>query len=641
MMNKKILIILLALAGVLNGNAQEYLTSFVESETVENQRNRSEVYATLPFFDDFSTSYKYADDTKWLYNNVYISANFPMMPVNYNAATFDVADHYGKIYSRGSSNPFIADTLKSVKIRLDSLDNQLLTPADSLYFSFYYQPGGFGDSPERDDSLVLQFGYGYDVEVYDSVNQHSYIERRTNWRQMWATQGVELDTFLMTCDENQYFKKVMIPIVDSCFFVEDFQVLFFNYGTLPTQMYPNDRSNMDMWNIDFVYLDKDRSIDNDSYPLVSLTGTVPSFLKRYQSMPYKHYKENPLAYIDIDGYDIHMTNLDINTHQVKYSCEVVDNNSPWSYSYEHNPLIINQYPNVGPVNEHVIMGDFIYPYTDDLDTTSYTIRHYIEVIDEHSGEVRGDSIIRHQGFYNFFAYDDGTPERGYGLVPADTYFAAQFSVSCLDTLSGVQMLFNRTHNDANLNFFDIVVWRDNNGKPGEIIYQLENQRPIWHDSIAYSFSFYKFKEVVKVNSIFYVGVHQRYSKTINIGFDSSVDNSQYNFYDVGAGWKNSAYPGSLMIRPVMGKHGYFVGVDENQEVAFDIYPNPAQNTVHIEGLDTELCNEIVIYDMTGRIVKRYPYRNELNVSELQNGAYMIRIINKDDSYSTSKLLISK
>lgn len=641
MMNKKILIILLALAGVLNGNAQEYLTSFVESETVENQRNRSEVYATLPFFDDFSTSYKYTDYTKWLYNNVYISANFPMMPVNYNAATFDVADHYGKIYSRGSSNPFIADTLKSVKIRLDSLDNQLLTPADSLYFSFYYQPGGFGDSPERDDSLVLQFGYGYDVEVYDSVNQHSYIERRTNWRQMWATQGVELDTFLMTCDENQYFKKVMIPIVDSCFFVEDFQVLFFNYGTLPTQMYPNDRSNMDMWNIDFVYLDKDRSIDNDSYPLVSLTGTVPSFLKRYQSMPYKHYKENPLAYIDIDGYDIHMTNLDINTHQVKYSCEVVDNNSPWSYSYEHNPLIINQYHNVGPVNEHVIMGDFIYPYTDDFDTTSYTIRHYIEVIDEHSGEVRGDSIIRHQGFYNFFAYDDGTPERGYGLVPADTYFAAQFSVSCLDTLSGVQMLFNRTHNDANLNFFDIVVWRDNNGKPGEIIYQLENQRPIWHDSIAYCFSFYKFKEVVKVNSIFYVGVHQRYSKTINIGFDSSVDNSQYNFYDVGAGWKNSAYPGSLMIRPVMGKHGYFVGVDENQEVAFDIYPNPAQNTIHVEGLDTDLCNEIVIYDMTGRAVKRCLYRNELNVSELQNGVYMIRIINKDDSYSTSKLLISK
>lgn len=640
MMNKKLLIILLALAGFLNGNAQEYLITFNAGETDENQKDRSEVYATLPFFDDFSTSYKYTDDSKWILNNAYVSANFPMLPVNYNAVTLDVADRYGKIYSRGSSTPFVADTLKSVKIRLDSLNNQLLTPADSLYFSFYYQPGGYGDCPERDDSLVLQFGYGYDVEVYDSVNQHYVIERHTKWQQMWATRGVELDTFLLTCGENQYFKKVMVPITDSCFFVEDFQVLFFNYGTLPTPIYPNDRSNMDMWNIDFVYLDKDRSIENDNYPLVSLTGTVPSFLKRYQSMPYKHYQDNPIAAISND-FDINMTNLDVNTHQVKYSCEVVDNNSSWSYNYQSNPMVINQYPNVGVKTEHVLMGDFIYPYNETFDTTSYTIRHYIEVVDEHSGEVRGDSIIRRQGFYNFFAYDDGTPEMGYGLVPADTYFASQFNVMRLDTLRGVQILFNRTHNDANYNFFDIVVWQDNNGKPGEIIYTLENQRPIWKDSIAYNFSYYRFNKLVKVNNVFYVGIRQRYNKTINIGFDSSIDNHQYNFYNVGEGWKNSAFLGSLMIRPIMGNKGYFIGVDENQEVAFDIYPNPAQNIVHIDGLDKTTCHEILIYDITGRVVQRYPYCNELNVSELQNGAYMIRIVNHDDSFETYKLLISK
>ena len=640
MMNKKLLIILLALAGFLNGNAQEYLIPFNTGEAAENQKDRSEVYATLPFFDDFSTSYKYTDDSKWILNNAYVSANFPMLPVNYNAVTLDVADRYGKIYSRGSSTPFVADTLKSVKIRLDSLNNQLLTPADSLYFSFYYQPGGYGDCPERDDSLVLQFGYGYDVEVYDSVNQHYVIERHTKWQQMWATRGVELDTFLLTCGENQYFKKVMVPITDSCFFVEDFQVLFFKYGTLPTQIYPNDRSNMDMWNIDFVYLDKDRSIENDNYPLVSLTGTVPSFLKRYQSMPYKHYQDNPIAAISND-FDINMTNLDVNTHQVKYSCEVVDNNSLWSYNYQSNPMVINQYPNVGVKTEHVLMGDFIYPYNETFDTTSYTIRHYIEVVDEHSGEVRGDSIIRRQGFYNFFAYDDGTPEMGYGLVPADTYFASQFNVMRLDTLRGVQILFNRTHNDANYNFFDIVVWQDNNGKPGEIIYTLENQRPIWKDSIAYNFSYYRFNKLVKVNSVFYVGIRQRYNKTINIGFDSSIDNHQYNFYNVGEGWKNSAFLGSLMIRPIMGNKGYFIGVDENQEVTLDIYPNPAQNIVHIDGLDETTCHEILIYDITGRVVQRYPYCNELNVSELQNGAYMIRIVNHDDSFETYKLLISK
>ena len=640
MMNKKILIFIIALTGILNGNAQEYLTSFGNSQDVDNQRDNREVCATLPFFDDFSTSYKYTDDSKWIKNNVFVSSNFPMMPVNYNAATFDVVDRYGKIYSRGSSNPFIGDTLKSVKIRLDSLDNQHLAPGDSLYFSFYYQPGGYGDSPERFDSLVLQFGYGYDVEVYDSTNNHSYTERHTAWRQMWAVEGVELDTFLLGCGENQYFKKVMIPITDTCFFVEDFQVLFFNYGTLPTTMYPNDRSNMDMWNIDFVYLDKNRSFDGDHYPLVSLTETMPSFLKRYQSMPYKHYKENPIAAI-LNEFDINMTNLDANSHQVKYSCEVVDNNSSWNYSYERNPFIINQYQNVGVASEHIMMGNFIYPYNESFDTTSYTIRHYIEVVDAQSGEVRGDSIVRRQGFYNYFAYDDGTPEMGYGLVPSDTYFATQFNVQRLDTLRGVQLLFNRTFNDANFNFFDIVVWRDNNGKPGEEIYRLENQRPKWNDSIEYNFSYYKFNQVVKVNGTFYVGVRQRYSKTINIGFDSSKDNHQYNFYNVGEGWKNSAFPGSIMIRPVMGKKGYFAGVDENQDVTLNVYPNPAQNIIHIDGLDESLCDEIVIYDITGRAVKHYSYSNELNISELQNGAYMLRVVFKDGSNNTSKLLISK
>lgn len=644
MMNKKVFfIILLALVGMMNGKAQEYLISFnddTQEKVADNQRDGRDVYATLPFFDDFSTSYKYTDDSKWLYNNVFVSSNFPMYPVNHNAATFDVADRFGKIYSRGSSNPFIADTLKSVKIRLDSIGNQALTPSDSLYFSFYYQPGGFGDSPERDDSLVLQFGYGYDEEVYDSVNGYNVIVRRTAWRQMWATEGVELDTFLMECGENQYFKKVMVPITDTCFFVEDFQVLFFNYGTLPTIMYPNDRSNMDQWNVDFVYLDRNRSLLNDSYPLVSLTGTVPSFLKRYQSMPYKHYKENPIALISND-FDLNMTNLDVNTHEVRYSCSIDDDNSSWSYYYSGEPLVVNQYQNSGVLTSHIVMGDFIYPYNHTFDTTSYTIRHYVEVVDEHNGEVRGDSIIRHQGFYNYFAYDDGTPEMGYGLVPSDTYFASQFKISRLDTLVGVQILFNRTFNDANFNFFDIVVWRDNNGKPGEVLYSLENQRPVWDDSLRYNFSNYRFDDIVKVNSTFYVGIRQRYSKSINIGFDSSIDNHQYNFYDVGEGWKNSAYQGSLMLRPVMGKKAYFIGVEENQEVELNIYPNPAQEVIHIDGIDEGLCDEILIYDMTGRVVKCYQYCDELNVSELLDGVYMIRIIKNDGSYDTSKLIINK
>lgn len=360
-------------------------------------------------------------------------------------------------------------------------------------------------------------------------------------------------------------------------------------------------------------------------------------------MPYKHFKENPINELDVDGFDIYLSNLDMNMHQVKYSCEVEDNNTGWFYRYDANPFVINQYQSHGVMTQHILMNDFIYPYDVPADTTSFTIRHYIEVVDEHSGEVEGDTLERHQGFYNYFSYDDGTPEKGYGLVPDDTYLAVQFKVSTLDTLSGVQMLFNRTFNDANFNFFDIVVWRDNNGKPGEIIYTLSDQRPSWNDSLIYNFSFYKFDEVVKINSVFYVGLRQQYSKSINIGFDSSSDNRQYNFYDAGEGWKNSSFPGSIMIRPVVGKTAYFVGVDENQEGAnnLTVYPNPANNVIYIDGVDEYNCKEILIYDLTGKAVKQYSYSNTLNVNDLNDGVYFLKVVDNNGGYKTAKLLISK
>ena len=632
----------MAVSFLMSGNAQEYLTGFNGGiPEQESLKLRDEITATLPFFDDFTAEGIYPDASRWQTGNASVSSGFPKMPVNYRAATLDVLDRYGKVYSRGSSNPFLADSLLSVKIRLDSLNGQALTPADSLYFSFYYQPGGFGDSPERDDSLVLQFGYGYDEEVFDTVLQNYVTLRKTAWKQMWASEGMSFESFIDSLGENQYFKKVMIPITDTCFFKEDFQILFFNYGTLPTQMYPNDRSNMDQWNIDYVYLDTNRSLDNDNYPTVNFTHNSPTFLKRYRTMPYKHYKENPINEIN-NIFDMYLTNMDVNAHEVRYSCDVEDNNSDWSYSYSSNPFIINQYSNVGVMRDSVVMGNFIYPYNLPGDTASFTIRHTIEVVDEHSGEVAGDVLEHQQVFGNYFSYDDGTPESGYGLVPNNTYFAVQFKVTTLDTLRGVQMLFNRTFNDANFNFFDIVVWRDNNGKPGAEMYSLKNQRPIWNDSVMYAFSEYSFDKIVKVNSVFYVGIRQQYSKSINIGFDSSIDSRQYNFYDVGAGWQNSSFIGSIMLRPIMGKNpDLVVNTDDSDNGKIVLYPNPANDVVRISGNDQMVYREIVIFDLAGRVVKQAFNCNEMDVNDLNSGVYMLQVVKENGAHETTKLLISK
>ena len=623
-MNKRIVItILLAVFCMMNGIAQEYLSGFYGGIPGQNaQKSRDDIVLTLPFFDDFTAPGNDPDMEKWYMGNVTINSNFPKMPVNYRAATLDVIDEFGKVYSRGSSNPFIADSLISMKIRLDSIDNQPLSAADSIYLSFYYQPGGYGDSPDRDDSLVLKFGFN------------------GQWKQVWATPGESLEAFTDSLGENKFFKKVMIPIVDSCYFTDDFQILFYNYGTLPTTMYPNDRSNMDQWNIDFVYLDKNRNVSNDSYPFVGFTENSPTFLKRYSSMPYKHYIDNPINNIE-NVFHMYLTNLDEVDHDVRYSCEVVNNNTGWKYNFSDNPFTVNRYDEAGVLKDSIVMGTFIYPYNMDVDSTSFTIRHYLDVIDGSGDVIATDSLVSLQTFGNYFSYDDGTPENGYGLVPSDTYFAVQFKVNSLDTIKGVEMLFNRTYNDANYNFFDIVVWRDNNGKPGQEMYKLKNQRPIWDDDELYKFSYFKFDQNVKVNSTFYVGIRQQYSQSINIGFDVSKDNREYNFYDAGAGWRNSSFPGSIMIRPIMGRNPDLDKEEQTSDNGIELYPNPAKDILRIELANDIVFKEIVVYDLTGNVVKRYPYSNELNVNDLQNGIYMLRAIRKDGSHKTSKLLISK
>lgn len=145
-----------------------------------------------------------------------------------------------------------------------------------------------------------------------------------------------------------------------------------------------------------------------------------------------------------------------------------------------------------------------------------------------------------------------------------------------------------------------------------------------------------------VNNLFYVGIMQQNDRSINIGFDTSVDNSQYNFYDTGEGWKNSSFQGSVMIRPVLGK-SYYIGVPENESKldVLTVYPNPTDGTLHIGGVDASEAMAVKVFDVMGRELMMSRYSDMLNVDMLNNGIYFIRIMMKDGSFRTSKFVISR
>lgn len=694
MKNKLLIFITLIFIG-LQGFSQEYLTGFSnKTMTIDDDndyianRNQGRSVAnnklSLPFFEDF-TGDNNLDATRWKNRSVFVNSGFPAFPTNYMAATFDALDETGKVYSHASSNPFVADSLISNPISLRDL-----TPSDSLYFSFYYQPQGKGETPETNDSLVLMFGYALDTFriEYDSVFVYEMLDymqvdtifagdilyhdmnsscnpdmytlsqslytmedsltkvaipcdtvfyQEMVWNHIWSSEGMSLDTFLIK-NNNQHFKQVMIPVKDEKYFKNDMVILFYNYASMPSTMYPNDRSNVDNWNIDFVYFDKNRSFDDTTYPMITFSEKSPSFLKRYQSMPYRQYKSNPTVAMSTN-YTMYFTNLDSVGAKTEYSCHIENMTSGWTYDL-NGDLVISPFANHGIHEYPVQFNNFLFDMDDKTDTTTYLITHIISV-DTNTSSAKGDTLVGYQVFNNYYAYDDGTPERGYGVVPDDSYFATQFTISTPDTLCGVQLLFNRTHNDANYDFFDIVVWSDNNGRPGNETYRLKNQRPIWDEEGIYKFAYYPFDKVLKVNGTIYVGIMQHSRESINIGFDTSADNSQYTFFETGDGWLNTQMRGSLMIRPVMG--GDYVIEEENdaQKNRLGLYPIPSQNEVNISELPADSCEEIIIFDMTGRIMKRYHYDVKLDISDLSNGLYMIRVITEEGESYTEKFLISK
>ncbi len=90
----------------------------------------------------------------------------------------------------------------------------------------------------------------------------------------------------------------------------------------------------------------------------------------------------------------------------------------------------------------------------------------------------------------------------------------------------------------------------------------------------------------------------------------------------------------------------YVGLtEENAVVEMKYYPNPAQNVVTIENNSADLNNlEAFFFNLNGQLLKSTSLmndRNEVNVSDLNNGVYIIRVMNNNEVVSTTKLVISK
>jgi hypothetical protein len=713
---KKYIFFLLAILCLNVMQAQEVLTGLSHNPSLMNQeknRMKNTSSVTLPFFDDFSNYTGYPKTSLWADKQAFVNNSFPLYPPTIGVATLDALDENGVIYTHAETRPFGADTLTSNLIRLDynNVYHRLMQVSDSVYFSFYYQPGGasrsyppvewerIGDRPETDDSLVVEFGYatgdsmfiGYAYSDYElPYNEHGHSGDSTGyvpgdsllnpfllpdtvyfvfdfyanvgasielpsdslygpvyrWNHVWATSGCKVDDWLNE-DEHHlcYFKKVMIPITDPQYFRNNFQFRFRNYASLEPKGYDAWASNVDQWHIDYVSLEQGGSY-TDIYPHdVAFVMPTTSALKEYQSMPWNQYRSSDMK----ESFHNDMSNLSSSVINVSYSYRVVSENgsliaeqprtSENAPPYYYNGLYVNPYHTDPAIA-------YVYPY-DGADSALFKITHVFNVTGGAGDDcIANDTCVFLQKFYNYYAYDDGTAEGGYSLVSAlvnpENYLAVRFTLAQADTLRGVRMWFNSVLDNANVEPFTLMVWDDDYGEPGNVLFSMANQWPA-HAENPSEFVYYEFEEPFVVSGTFYVGTYQTQDVPLNIGFDQNNDARAHWVYSTSGEWKEPFLYGAPMIRPVLGKYFDCTPVRDIDHLQFSVYPNPAdqQITVVLENVIGHSC-EAIMYDMTGRKVAEFILNdnyNILNISSLESGIYLLQV--KSENQTTFKKIIKR
>ncbi len=552
-------------------------------------------------------------DAIWLDAEVYRNNSMAWNPWSIGVATFDGLDETGYPYAINSTTTDYADHLTSKPINM-----QGMTAADSVYFSFMYQAQGLADAPEQGDSLILEF----------------YSSSLDQWNHVWSTNGIAVDTFRIA----------HILIDNPIYFTDAFQFRFVSFGGLS--------GSLDHWHVDYVNLRSVPGFGGSGDTLlrdIAFSYPVGSLLKDYTSVPWDHYKNlsNPSDVMS-DAVPIVMANsfpTDISANDG--STEIFYNgSSEGSFLLVSDILCANVNDNYFgldiPYSTHDV-GSFVF------DQSKPGMSQTFEVQSTATGGSTNfsgnDSTLSLQEFSNYYSYDDGSAEAAYGTTGAQSRLAIQYTPYEADSIIGVMIHFVPTVEDVSNKLFLLNVWDDDNGQPGDSLYEdpLFNLRSPEYNYNGNLFKYYFFQDTAKiaVDGTFYVGWRQLDPERLNVGLDRNIVNNQHTFYSVdgGATWDQSSYEGSVMIRPIFSTElDVTLGIKENYikniESTSLIYPNPTTGMVTIEPAGT--YTSAVLRNMQGQIILRTD-KTQFNMEALPSGIYFLEIEGERKLHKISKL----
>jgi hypothetical protein len=345
-----------------------------------------------------------------------------------------------------------------------------------------------------------------------------------------------------------------------------------------------------------------------------------------------------------------LRNNDKNTSNITYYYDIYDHLNALQHSYsavDNIQPFQNSGYQTGIAQANVSLGTYtLAPNVDSI----LKIKHHIKTSSSDFNKAN-DTLIQYQHFPKYYAYDDGTAEVAYYNNTYGAKMGVRYTLNNYDTLRGINIYFDPiTQGGLIINSsFRLMVWSDGGGSPGSVVYRDSAVKPFYLQGNYDMMPTFKLTTCLPMNAgTYYFGIQQSTNQPLNIGFDKNTNHHDALFYDIGSGWTQSSIPGSIMINPTMGCYvpptPIGIAEYEHQHIGFNLYPNPAQNTLTVRTSELSLdAMTLNIYSTLGQSVLTKPFNNAetIDISALPDGVYVVYLNGLSKNTTPQKLIISR
>ncbi len=564
----------------------------VHQHTQPTRIEEDTIYLRLPFFDDFSGYTGKPTPKLWKQGGgTWINNSYAVAPPSLNIATFDGTDANGLPYNFVEPRTAdLADELISQPIDLS--DN---TPTDDIFVSFYWQAEGLGDVPDSIDGDFLHL---------------EFLNQNGDWVEQWKTYG----------QADSGFRYVILPIVEEQFLHPDFRFRFQSFNRLS--------GTYDIWNVDYIYIDKDRTLDDKFVIDIAISSAPTPYLKNYQAMPIQQFFANEKAETS-ERITAIATNLHDNFNVINYqmilretltgdTLGVLKDTSSLIEANEKY-LLFATTPQALPQDREKIVLEYDFL----LNTGNLNPVFGVNLR-------QNDTVSARTVLDNYYAYDDGSAEFGVGIQQRFGKLAYQFTLNQPDVLTHIDLMFVRLGEDLTGETFNLYIWKTldtQGGSDADSVLLVQNVI-IKYPENPNELERVKLSRPLPLSGSFYIGFEQLNEIDLTFGFDRNTNSIHKAYYNVSNRWEqNLNLFGSIMMRPVFDA-SLATSVEQNSPILSPVlYPNPTGGTLFLKGN----IKTAQIFDLAGKIVLQKSFHafettKQLDFpTHLPNGMYILHL----------------